>query len=206
VTVSHHPAEDSLLDYALGKLAPGAALAVAAHLEACPHCRQEAAFLERVGGAVIAADETAALPAGALDRALAALDAPTPRPAAPPAGLPRALAGRRIGRWRWAGPGVRIAWLTEAAAAGEHLYLLKARPGVKLPRHGHHGRERVTVLAGAFLDGGKRYGPGDLCECDACDEHQPVAGPEGECVCLVATEGRLRLGGVARWLQPILGI
>jgi putative transcriptional regulator len=206
VTVSHHPAEDSLLDYATGKLAPGAALTVAAHVEACTHCRDEVAFLERVGGAVIEAEEAGPLLPGALDRALAALDAPAPRLARADPGLPRVLAGRRIGRWRWAGPGVRIAWLSDSAGVGEQLYLLKVRPGAALQPHGHEGRERVTVLKGAFLDGGERYGPGDLCESDSAHVHRPVVAPGGECICLVATEGRLRLSGVARWLQPILGI
>ena len=206
MTLLHHPAEDSLLDYALGKLRPGAALAVAAHVEACPDCRQEIAFLERVGGALIEAEDAEPLPAGALDRALAALDAPTPPPPRQAPGLPRALAGHQVGRWRWAGPGVRVAWISDAAGAGEQLYMLKAKPGTQLPHHGHNGRERVMVLKGAVLDNGERYGPGDLCERDPSHEHQPTASPEDECICLVAIEGRLRLSGVARWLQPIFGI
>jgi hypothetical protein len=73
--------------------------------------------------------------------------------------MPSVLAGRRIGRWRWAGPGVRVAWLNDEAGEGEQLYLLKARAGSKLPDHGHEGAERVVVLEGAFVDGTERFGP-----------------------------------------------
>jgi len=197
-----------LFDYATGRLPPGAALTVAAHLEHCPHCTEEVGFLESVGGALLETADPEPLPANALDRALAAIDAlpqtPKPNPAHPD--LPRALAGRRIGKWRWAGPGVRMAWIPGAAGPGERLYLLHVQPGVSLPQHGHHGAERLIVLRGEFTDGDERFGPGDLQECDEQHLHRPVVSPHGDCLCLAATDGPLRLSGVARWLQPLLGI
>ena len=206
MSVSHHPAEDSLLAYATGKLSPGAALIVGAHADACPHCAEEIAFLERIGGAVLETTETDDVAPGALDRALAALDEAAPPVAAAPPGMPQVLAGRRIGRWRWAGPGVRVAWLNEEAGVGEQLYLLKAQAGARFPAHGHNGAEWVVVLQGAFHDGGDRFGPGDLSERGPEDHHQPVIDPSAGCLCLIATEGRLRLSGVARLMQPIFGI
>jgi hypothetical protein len=53
VSVPTHPSEDSLLGYATGKLAPGAALTVGAHVAACRLCAEEVAFLERIGGALL---------------------------------------------------------------------------------------------------------------------------------------------------------
>jgi putative transcriptional regulator len=207
VTVSHHPGEESLLAYATGKLGPGAALALAAHVKACPHCAEEVAFLERVGGALMETSDDAPLAQGALDRALAALDgpAPAPPPRLPP-GLPPALRGLKVGRWRWAGPGVRVAALPDAGGDDEYVYLLRAKRGSRLPHHSHHGVERVTVLSGAFMDNGDRFGPGDVSERDSSHAHQPIVSPDADCLCLVATEGRLKLSGIARLLQPYFGI
>jgi putative transcriptional regulator len=37
--------------------------------------------------------------------------------------------------------------------------------------------------------------------------HQPVVDQDGECVCLAAVEGRLRLSGwIGRLIQPLIGI
>ena len=45
-----------------------------------------------------------------------------------------------------------------------------------------------------------------LVEADAETEHQPVVDADGECICLAAVEGRLRLGGfLGRLLQPLTG-
>ena len=53
MSLSHHPSEALLLDYALGSLAEGWSLAVAAHLSLCPMCRQQVAEMEALGGALM---------------------------------------------------------------------------------------------------------------------------------------------------------
>ena len=50
MSLSHHPSEALLLDYALGSLAEGWSLAVATHLSLCPMCRQQVAEMEALGG------------------------------------------------------------------------------------------------------------------------------------------------------------
>lgn len=95
---------------------------------------------------------------------------------------------------RWLAPGVRQAILLRQAEGT--LRLLRVRPGRALPRHGHHGTELTLVLAGAFADERGRYGPGDLAEADEGVDHRPVAEGADDCVCLVATVGRLRFLGM----------
>jgi putative transcriptional regulator len=120
-------------------------------------------------------------------------------------GVPAVLGDVAAGPWRWAGPGLQIASMHSSAGLGEWLYLLRAQPGAKLPKHGHRGAERLVILEGSFTDQGVTLERGDYIEQDTACEHQPVVNDQ-PCVCLISTDGPLKLKGVARWLQPFLGI
>jgi len=198
--IRHHPNEETLSLYAFGGLKAGARLVVSAHLSACRQCRDAVADLEAVAGVVLETAETAPLAPDALTRALDRLDAP----AAPPPAAIGVQALVRQGWWLPAAPGLWFKPLSRRADPGEKLYLLKARAGVPLPEHGHNGYERLVVLEGAFGDQDGLYGPGDFAECDEATVHEPFA--ETACICLAATEGPLRLSGLARWVQPFLGV
>ena len=106
-----------------------------------------------------------------------------------------ALPGAGEARLRWLAPGLRHAVLLRGPESGT-LRLLRVAPGTALPRHSHRGTELTLVLAGAFAEETGRYGPGDLAEVGEAVSHRPMAeGPE-DCVCLVATQGRLRFGAL----------
>jgi len=195
-----HPVPETLAAYASGGLKTGARLVLSVHLRACAACRKQTERLERLGGALLADEPPAAMEAGALARALAALDA-----AEPPRrmGLDEAM---RQGIWLPLGPGVAIKRLGRIADPGERLFLIRAAGGRPLPEHGHTGPERLVVLAGAFEDAQGRYGQGDLVERGPQDRHQPIACEGETCLCISVTEGPLKLSGVARWVQPMLGV
>ncbi|MEO6340196.1 MAG: ChrR family anti-sigma-E factor [Caulobacteraceae bacterium] len=203
----YHPGRDTLLSYAVGALPPGAALAVGVHLEMCGACAAEARLLETIGGGVTAEREPAPLDAGAMDRALEALARERSAAAPPASSMPMAEAVVRGARWRWGGPGLQLATVRGAGAPGEMVYLLRGRPGAALAPHTHRGLELVAVLEGAFEDEVGVYRAGDLVERDAASPaHAPRVTREGKCLCLIATSGRLKLSGVARLLQPFLGV
>jgi putative transcriptional regulator len=63
-------------------------------------------------------------------------------------------------------------------------------------RHEHSGAEFCTVLKGAFRDESGLYSAGDFAATDGDVDHQPVVIGDEECVCLFATEGRLKARGV----------
>jgi len=212
----HHPSDDILLRHAAGRLSAGPTLVVATHLAACPHCRAVTRMGEAVGGVLLAEEPPAALAPDALDRALARLDMPAspPRPAsvvpelAPGLPMPRPLHDVAHGPWRWVAPGIsRIRLNLADATPGERAYLLRVAPGSTLPEHGHRGQELTCVLAGRFSDGTGTYAQGDVAEMDAGHEHQPIAEPGEACICLIVTQGRLRMHGLlARALQPLVGV
>lgn len=170
---------------------------VACHLELCPVCALQVEAVHDVAGM---APEDLADGAVALPRALREGAAERPYWA------PRALAGETIGPWRWAGPKLRLAWLRRAAGIGECVYLLRAEAGARMPHHGHSGLEHLVVLEGRFSEGGRVFQRGDLVESGEEVEHQLTTDQGVGCICLVATEGPVRLRGLARVLQPLLGV
>ncbi len=135
---------------------------------------------ERLGGRAGAP----AQPAASLAPAAVAEEAATSPP------------GLRDVRLRWLAPGVRHAVLLRGGPADGTLRLLRVKPGVAMPRHAHRGTELTLVLEGAFSDETGRHGPGDLVEMEGEESHRPVAEGTADCVCLIATQGRLRFGGL----------
>ncbi|MDX2157524.1 MAG: ChrR family anti-sigma-E factor [Hyphomicrobiaceae bacterium] len=215
MTVHHHPTDETLAAHAAGALDIGRSLVVEAHLEACPRCRCWVGSLHAVGGLMLADIKPMALSPGALDRTLAALPAQVPvqsppRPRAATAEaitLPRILEGRRIGEWKWLGPGIHRCDIEVPDADGARVFLLRAAPGTRMPHHTHTGSELTLVLSGAFAHEGGTYRAGDFDEADDDVEHQPVVRPGATCVCLVAMTGDLRLvGWLGRVLQPFVRI
>jgi putative transcriptional regulator len=197
-----HPDDETLALLAFGRLKTGARLVVGAHLRFCAQCRAAVAALEAVGGDMLETAEPSSLSGDALARALGRLDEPPQREAAP-VDIDALV---KKGWWLPAGPGVFFKPLSRYAEPGERLYLLKARAGTALPEHGHEGCERLVVLEGAFDNDGEVLEAGDFAGCDEAVVHQPGALSHTGCVCIAATDGRLRLKGPARWIQPLLGV
>ncbi len=170
-------------------------------------------MMEAVGGALIDDMLPAAMASQALDLALARIERPYSEPAAAPARrapdgsrLPTALLRRKIGARRWVMPGMWVAQVHSHAPDGWRTYLLRASGGASLLEHGHNGPEFTTVLQGAFSDATGRYGAGDFAEADAGFDHRPRAEPEGPCLCLITSQGGVKVDGLARLLQPLLHV
>jgi putative transcriptional regulator len=191
------------LDYASGTLDSEAHnVLIGSHVELSGDARDRVAVLERIGGALMETANGTPRLAFTADDVLARAgdipDEPLPEPAndvRDGVPVPRAL-GRYLDRtgtpvrWSFLGPGLRkaILWRGEAGT----LWLLRARPGVSIPHHGHSGSELTLVLKGSFWDGDQQYLPGDLEEADPQVEHDIRIDEAGECVCLALTEGKLR--------------
>lgn len=222
MTPTAHPSDETLLRFAAGALPPGPRLVVAAHLAACPCCRELLATFEAVGGALLdgpadpdlalapdALAATLARIAGEAARPVARRAAPSvpPTPAGLPAGivLPAALSGCGIGPLRPIAPGVRLSRVAVPSDPDANVMLLRIGPGRRIPEHAHGGSEYTQVLFGAYRDHLGLYQAGDLVEADGELEHTPVVDGDCECVCLVAMEGPLRFRGVLGLvLRPFL--
>jgi putative transcriptional regulator len=212
----HHPTEATLLAYAAGALGAALSLVVASHLAFCTECREAVAEGELIGGSLLDELAPVALAVGSRERVLARLGTapppPAPRLALADPLLPAPLA-RQLGRglleieWRRLGPGLRQHMLQPHDIAGGNLRLLRIGSGRKIPRHGHSGTELTLVLQGSYTDELGHFGRGDVSETDSDIVHQPVSDRDEECICLIATEARLRFDGViARVFQRFTGM
>lgn len=212
MTIRHHLSDALLMAYAAGTLPEAFSLLVATHVSLCDECRAAAQAYEAVGGAVVETAAEVAL-SGSLDAVLARLEMPVAPPSPSPrrAGIfPAPLAGYVGGgaervKWRTVGMGVKQAILVADREASVRLLYIPA--GQAVPDHGHRGTELTLVLQGAFHDETGRFGPGDVEMADETLEHTPVAEPGPDCICLAATDARLRFKGlVPRLAQPFLRI
>lgn len=216
---THHPTDEWLVDYAAGAAPEPVALLVASHLAYCPACRAANARLEAVGGALLDDIAPADMSAGAWGRMEALLDEAPDRPAAPapaaagsePApGVPgplRRYAPEGLARLRWSRVGLHAGWaaLPCPSAGGYQASLLRIGAGRGFVHHGHRGEELLLVLAGSFSDETGRYAQGDVAIYDESVVHRPVAGSEGECICLALTNAPIRMTGMfTRLLNPFL--
>ncbi|CAG0909186.1 unnamed protein product [Cyprideis torosa] len=85
--------------------------------------------------------------------------------------------------------------------------LLYIPPGQAVPDHGHNGLELTLVLQGSFRDETGRYGVGDLEVADEHTDHTPIADAGEACICLAATDAKLRFHALLpTLLQPIFRI
>lgn len=201
--IRHHPSDTTLLAQAAGTLPVLHGRVLAVHLAACPACRATLQQMEAIGGSLLADLPPVAMQRDALARVLARLDEPAPADPAPATTL-EALA---TGRWWWLGPGIRLMPLHRRDASGTRLDLIRVAPGVALPGHGHTGAEIACILQGSYADETGEYTHLDIAEGEPGLEHTPVAQPGRDCICLIATTGRLRgHTWVSRLVQPLIGV
>ena len=216
MTITHLASDALLLDYATGRLSPAPALVVATHLAMAEESADRLSDLEAVGGALLDDEAMADVAPDLFERMLARLEEPAPVPERPVPcdhsnldmgiDLPAPLATRKIGKWRTVAPGVRFATVDVSEDQAYKVVLLRVGPNRGLPQHGHDGNELTVILKGYFSDDNGTYGPGDIQEEDGDSNHQPMVGPEGECICITAIEGHLvPEGWIARVLMRLYG-
>lgn len=216
MNIRHHPDDATLLAYGAGSVNEGFSLVIAAHLERCPQCRKRVADSETIGAGLLGTLDDAPL-AGGFDELWARVQdeqpAPRPRPAAPrDEVLPGVLAellpgGIESVRWRTLAPGIRQHVFKDLACDNGTIRLLSIEPGTTIPHHSHGGAEITLVLKGSFMDEVGRFQAGDVADLDGTVSHQPVADTSETCICLIATDERLRFSDpLSRMLQPFFGI
>jgi putative transcriptional regulator len=207
----HHLPDTFLMGYAAGTLPEAFNLVIAAHVSLSDDARARLGAFEAVGGNVLDDTDAADLTEGSLDRMMARLES------LPQANARSSMTGDDVYpapvvdcmarglRWRSLGMGVKQAILkTEGKATAR---LLRIPAGQAMPDHGHRGTELTLVLQGAFLDGNKRFGRGDIEVATTDTDHTPVAEAGQDCICLAVTDAPLKFRGlIPRIAQPFFRI
>ena len=209
MTISHHPPEDLLADFAAGILDEADRLVVAVHGTQCPSCRRFVGAMEHLAGAALEQAAPLELKAEAFKAVMGRIDeipAKVPVAPAPPSGLldddlPEILRRCRLGKKRTVAPGVKLQPIVLPCASGSRAFLLWSAPGTKMLEHSHTGRELTCVLKGSFTHEAGRYEPGDFDFGDGSVDHRPVVDSNEACLCVVAMSGDLKLRG---WLGKIV--
>ncbi|MFM2389457.1 MAG: hypothetical protein RLZZ437_1012 [Pseudomonadota bacterium] len=194
--IRHTLPDNLLMGYAAGNLPEAFNLVVAAHVSLSEDARVRLGAFEAVGGAVLDEQEAAPLADDSLDRMMARLDGlPQANARAPlqadeiyPAPLADYM-GRGL-RWQSLGMGVKQAILKTDGKASARLLRIPA--GQAMPDHGHKGTELTLVLQGAFFDGNRRFGRGDVDVATEETDHTPIAEAGQDCICLAATDAPLK--------------
>lgn len=219
MNIAFHLDDATVVAYASGSLSNCLSVVAAAHVAMCDHCRANVRKAESLGATLLEISDPEQMSADAMSAVFERIDCSdwvqpqSRKQAIIEFGSSSTLPVLRVLdceldelRWKIAGPGVAI-HMIEKNTDGSSLYLLKVRPGHKLPDHGHHGQEMTLILRGAYRDQIGRFAPGDVADLDEGIEHQPVIEEGEDCICLIATEAPARFKGIVpRLLQPIVGI
>lgn len=206
--------DDVLMGYASGSLAKAFDLVLATHVSLNDDARARLETFEALGGAILCDMDTddVDLADDSLEQTMAKIrgSAPIERPAPSNGLFPTPLQSMVGGdadavRWRNIGGGVKQCVLH--SDDGGTVRLLSIAAGRAMPAHSHHGTEMTLVLQGAYRDEDGVFARGDLELADTDTNHQPVAEPGQDCICLVATNAKLKFQGLLpRIAQPFLGI
>ncbi len=210
--IQHQAPDDLLMGYATGALPQAFDLVIATHVSLCDDARARLEAFEAVGGAVLEDLDQVDVAEDSLEQTLAKITggAPAERPIVMPGTFPTPLQSVVGGdeeavRWRYVGRGVKQCVLHSDENGTARL--LKIPAGRSMPEHSHNGTEMTLVLKGAFRDEDGVFARGDIEVADPNVSHTPIAEPGEDCICLVATDARLKFQGLLpRIAQPFLGI
>ncbi|MFO1016668.1 MAG: ChrR family anti-sigma-E factor [Hyphomonadaceae bacterium] len=189
----HHPSVEILTAYASGALEPGFGLVVGAHVEGCAACRAKIGAFEAASGAALSELSAEDVSADALADVMARLD--ETQTSAPKVDTRPLLERLTLKPKKWVAPGVWVAAVDTPHAPQNRVYLLSVAPGMPTARHEHSGAEFCTVLKGAYRDELGVFAAGDFAAAYGELNHQPMVEGDETCVCLFATEGRLKPQG-----------
>ncbi|KQH86302.1 transcriptional regulator [Vibrio furnissii] len=211
--MSYHPDLQLIEAYAEGSIDATHGLAVATHLEMCPHCRHQARQLEEQHGEALLSTEAILSDESNWQHMLSQITASDVHPAAKPLRSKPVVVsvnGRRIPvphslkrlvspHAKWRSYGGKVFSLPLHHDDDVHMNLMYISAGVSIPQHTHRGLESTLVLHGAFSDEDGHYDAGDFLQRDASIRHSPQTALQQDCLCLtVLTQPMVFTQGVAR--------
>ena len=213
--ITRHPGLESLMSCSAGSMPEAFAAVMAAHIAACPQCQKDLAVMEDIGVALLDQLSPTALSEPAPVMALRRLEAgtvPSTHVDHAVGDVPEALVpavGQYLDdiKWKKLANGISHYPIPLSKTSRGDLRLIKIAPGIALPEHGHGGSELSLILRGAYRDKTGEYRVGDIADLTDDIEHQPVADAHEGCICLVATDSKLRFKTLmARMMQPLTGM
>ncbi len=167
-------------------------------------------WADALDGVMLETETPAPMSEGALANVLAKLDAASTGGAGDPDVLDfpeplRSVALRALRDKGWRRLASSIGALDLDLGADVDAQVLRLQPGAGVPRHTHEGEEYTLVVRGAFHDGRRRFGMGEVCVASPDVTHRPVAEPGEVCYALAVVDAPLRFTGAFGVLQRAFG-
>ena len=214
--VKHHLPDEVLMAYSAGNLPEAFNVVIASHVSMSDDSRVRLETYDALGGAVLETMDGVEMGEGSLEATLAMIarrpdTEVTPKWRSTPSDVFPAPLQEYVGgdledvKWRSIGMGVKQSILKTSRDATVRLLYIPS--GVAMPDHSHAGTEMTLVLKGAFEDEVDYFARGDIEIADQDVHHTPVAVGSEDCICLSATDARLRFNALLpRLAQPFLRI
>lgn len=221
--IKFHPGMVLLEQYAEGTLSADVALAVAAHIDLCPHCQrlsqdittdlagqlaQQSVKKDPDDWSQMLADIMAqpALAKAELQQELSDAQRAAYEPIVVNQReflVPRALQRLASNHGKWLTLG-GIATAKLPAGGEHHVSLLYIDKDTEVPLHTHLGLEMTLVLSGKIADENGEYCAGDLLINSPDDTHTPRTLANEDCLCLSVLSAPLQFKkGLTRLLNPL---
>jgi putative transcriptional regulator len=215
--IKYHPGMAVLEQFTDGSLSADVALAVAAHIDLCPHCQQLSQDIanDLAGQLTLQAVKSDKTDWGSMLSAIVA----QPQSSLAPQNecnivvpitvrerefiLPRALQRLAVKHGKWLNLG-GISTAKLPAGRDYHVSLLYIDKDTKVPQHTHLGLEMTLVLSGKIVDENGAYHAGDLLINSPDDTHTPRTLSDEDCLCLSVLTAPLQFKkGLTRLLNPL---
>jgi len=226
--INHHPDDNLLAEYTSGSLAWALSLSVCAHIQLCPHCRQRAANLNKIGGALLNASPMEPCAAGNFERLMQRISQQEKSPVLAnvtsdvtgsvvtgpavtdpmlselPKVIAKLLPTNRKLKWQRVSSSLKTVRLTTGQRDYEVAFQ-RISSGGKVVEHDHGGVEVTLVLKGSFSDEQGVYSEGDFLVRNAGEVHRPTATLNQDCLCLSVVAAPVRVTGfLGHLINPFL--
>jgi putative transcriptional regulator len=225
--INHHPDENLLAEYTSGSLAWALSLSVCAHIQLCPHCRQKAINLNKIGGAMLNTSVVETCAPNSFENLMQRIHQQSTLVRAAevaatselnnvyrhdpllnklPKVVEKLLPANGKLKWQKVSSSLKTARLT----AGQNEYEVAFQcisSGGKVVEHDHRGLEITLVLKGSFSDEQGIYSEGDFLVRNPGEIHRPTATLNEDCLCLSVVAAPVMVTGMlGRFINPFLSI
>ncbi|MEP6343122.1 MAG: cupin domain-containing protein [Maricaulaceae bacterium] len=215
--------DDWLASYCAGGLSAAKRFVLNCQVAINPHLSKRVETLETVGGVLLESAKGEPLSDNFMSRIFTQIDTPN-APLAEATYSNEHSSKSQLDGWvpaplvdflkrentplKWKNIGFGVARIPLLQEGREKLYLLKSKPGLKMPLHSHYGEEWALILQGGYHVGTEGYTRGDVHREDESCTHRPIIDDHGEpCITLVASEGGVKFSNpTLKLMKPILGI
>ncbi len=211
------------MEFSSGNLDWAVSIAVSAHLQLCPTCKQKVTQLNTLGSAMLNRTASVAVEDKSFDKLMARIknieknqETPTITPKEEqsacertrhlPSVVQKLIPKEKPLKWSFISPSLKAAQLD----TGQNKYEVsfhKIKCGGKVAEHDHKGLEVTLILEGSFSDSEGNYVVGDFLVKKPGDVHRPIAAQDQDCLCLSVVEAPVKVTGLmGKVINPFLSV